>query len=109
MIIPFIVAKIPPATPAALRNAIYVLMEDITSGEWGILYCGDYYAKNGAEVFGLTTGEFTATEERQLRDAAASAGYEAVSISQEHSEHYRRDVYILRVSFVRAEPEAIPF
>lgn len=112
VIIPFIVAKIPPATPAALRNAIYVLMEDITSGEWGILYDGDYYAKNGAEVFGLTTGgEFTATKERQLRDAAASAGYEAVSISQEHSEHYRRDVYILRVSFVRAEPEpeAIPF
>ena len=104
VIIPFIVAKIPPATPAALGNAIYVLMEDITSGEWGILY-----DKDGAEVFGLTTGEFTATEERQLRDAAASAGYEAVSISQEHSEHYRRDVYILRVSFVRAEPEAIPF
>lgn len=109
VIIPFIVAKVPHATPAALRNAIYVLMEDITSGEWGLLYDRDYYTKDGAEVFGLTTGEFTASEERQLRDAAESAGYEVVSISQEHSEHYRRYVYILRVSFVRAEPEAIPF
>lgn len=108
VIIPFIVAKIPPATPAALRNAIYVLMEDITSGEWGLLYYGDYYAKDGAEVFGLTTGEFTAAEEAQLRNAAESAGYEIVSISREHSERYRGDVYILRVSFNRTAPE-IPF
>ena len=109
VIIPFVVAKVPQGTPGALRNALYVLMEDITSGEWGLLYDGDYYAKDGAEVFGLTTGEFTATEERQLRDAAASAGYEVVSVSQETTERYRRDVRILRVSFVRAEPEAIPF
>ena len=108
VIIPFIVAKIPPATPAALKNAIYVLMEDITSGEWGLLYDRDYYAKDGAEVFGLTTGEFTAAEEAQLRNAAESAGYEIVSISREHSEHYQRDVYILRVSFNRTAPE-IPF
>ena len=98
----------PEGTAKSLRNAIYVLMEDITSGEWGLLYDGDYYTKDGAEVFGLTTGEFTATEERQLRDAAASAGYEIVSISREHSERYRRDVYILRVSFNRTAPE-IPF
>ena len=38
-----------------------------------------------------------------------SAGYEVVSVSQETTERYRRDVRILRVSFVRAEPEAIPF
>lgn len=107
VIIPFIVAKIPPATPAALRNAIYVLMDDITSGQWGLLD-GGCHDRDGVEVFGLTTGEFTATEERQLRDAAASAGYEIVSISREHSERYLRDVQILRVSFNRTAPE-IPF
>lgn len=107
VIIPFIVAKIPPATPAALRNAIYVLMEDVTSGQWGLLD-GGCHDRDGAELFGLTSGEFTAAEEAQLRNAAESAGYEIVSIGREHSERYRRDVYILRVSFNRTAPE-IPF
>lgn len=107
VIIPFIVAKIPPATPAALRNAIYVLMEDVTSGQWGLLD-GARHDRDGAELFGLTSSEFTAAEEAQLRNAAESAGYEIVSISREHSERYLRE-QILRVSFVRAEPEAIPF
>jgi hypothetical protein len=35
VIIPFVVAKVPQGTPGALRNAIYVLMEDVTSGQWG--------------------------------------------------------------------------
>lgn len=107
VIIPFVVAKIPPATPAALRNAIYVLMEDVTSGQWGLLD-GGCHDRDGAELFGLTSSEFTAAEEAQLRNAAESAGYEIVSISREHSERYRRDVYILRVSFNRTAPE-IPF
>lgn len=108
VIIPFVVAKVPQGTPGALRNAIYVLMEDVTSGQWGLLD-GGCHDRDGAELFGLTTGEFTAAEEAQLRNAAESAGYEVVSVSQETTERYRRDVRILRVSFVRAEPEAIPF
>jgi hypothetical protein len=59
-------------------------------------------------LFGLTSSEFTAAEEAQLRNAAESAGYEIVSISREHSERYLRDVQILRVSFNRTAPE-IPF
>ena len=107
VIIPFIVAKVPHATPAALRNAIYVLMEDVTSGQWGLLD-GGCHDRDGAELFGLTSSEFTAAEEAQLRNAAESAGYEIVSISREHSERYLRDVQILRVSFNRTAPE-IPF
>ena len=107
VIIPFVVAKIPPATPAALRNAIYVLMEDVTSGQWGLLD-GGCHDRAGAELFGLTSSEFTAAEEAQLRNAAESAGYEIVSISREHSERYLRDHQILRVSFNRTAPE-IPF
>lgn len=106
VIIPFIVAKIPPATPAALRNAIYVLMEDVTSGQWGLLD-GGCHDRDGAELFGLTSSEFTAAEEAQLRNAAESAGYKIVSISREHSERYLRE-QILRVSFNRTAPE-IPF
>ena len=107
VIIPFVVAKVPQGTPGALRNAIYVLMEDVTSGQWGLLN-GGCHDRDGAELFGLTSSEFTAAEEAQLRNAAESAGYEIVSISREHSERYLRDVQILRVSFNRTAPE-IPF
>lgn len=56
VIIPFIVAKIPPATPAALRNALYVLMEDITSGEWGSFMTGTITRRTARRCSGSRLG-----------------------------------------------------